>query len=305
MIAIDLGSNTLRCIVYDCNTKEWGLDFEAVVRTAEGLHVSNRISENALQRVLFALHQADEKLDFSMHTIIAYTTEAMRRATNSKEVLEKIFQHTAIDFQIINGEQEAFFTAKAVRNRLNILNLPSTSYVLTDIGGGSTEIIFSQDERFISKSFDLGIVTLYESSMDVQSIEKNLETALEPIREYVNSYYKQFGKPEFFVQTAGTPTTLAAFLQGMTYFTYNSSKINGFLLEKRDCSRVLSQFLAMSEEERILYVGVGREGLILAGIMIVMKLYELLDYDQAVVIDDGLREGIALSYCKNNESIIK
>lgn len=301
MIAIDLGSNTIRCIVYDCDTKEWGDDFEAVVRTAEGLHVSNKISDNAVQRIISTLQKADKKLNFSQHSILACTTEAMRRAQNSQDVLEKILFETGVDFQIIDGDQEAFFTTKAVTNRLDILRLTSTSFTLVDIGGGSTEIIFFNGKNLISKSFQIGIVTLYESSKDQTDMYNNLNNLLKPLIEYIQLHYKQFEKPDHFIQTAGTPTTMAAYLQGMTYNTYDASKINGFTLYKDDCSRILNELLSMNDQERTNYVGVGREGLILAGIIIVKRLYEILEYEKAIIIDDSLREGIALSYCENNE----
>jgi exopolyphosphatase/guanosine-5'-triphosphate,3'-diphosphate pyrophosphatase len=301
MIAIDLGSNTLRCIEYDCQTREFGAEFEAVVRSAEGLHVSKNISENALKRIINTLHQADEKLNFSQHEIVAYTTEALRRAQNSTYILEQISKRCGVDFKIINGVQEASFTTKAVQNRLNKLGLASDSFTLIDIGGGSTEIIFCNFDEIVSKSFDLGIVTLSESAGTMDAIERNLEKLLIPVKEYIEGYYAKGFKPLNFIQTAGTPTTIAAYLLGMTYETYDASKINGFKLLKSECFRTLDELLKMNEDQRRIYVGVGREELIIAGIMIVLKLYELLGYDNSIVIDDGLREGIALSYCENND----
>lgn len=300
MIAIDLGSNTLRCIVYDCTSRVFGEEYETVVRTADGLHVSKVINEKALMRIIEALHVADKKLDFSSHKVVAYTTEAARQAENSVTVLEKIFNQTNIKFEIISGDEEATLTAKAVKNRLDILNLSSSSFALVDIGGGSTEIIFYINGILTSKSFNIGIVTLSESSKNLDEIHENLEKLLHHVREYVEDFYKTHSKPESFVQTAGTPTTIAAYLQGMNYSSYDASKINGYILEKAGCQKTMQDLLAMDEKERSFYAGVGREELIISGIIIVQKLYELLGYTQAVVIDDGLREGIALSYCEKS-----
>ncbi|MDD2357267.1 MAG: ethanolamine ammonia-lyase reactivating factor EutA [Thiovulaceae bacterium] len=300
MIAIDLGSNTLRCIAYDCQKKKWGKEYETVVRTADGLHVNKIINEKAINRVITALLEADRKLNFSSHKVVAFTTEAMRQAQNSAEVLEEIFTKTGVFFEIIDGEREATLATKAVKNRLDISKLSSSSFTLVDIGGGSTEIIFYKNGNLTSKSFNIGIVTLSESSNDIDEIQKNLDKLLIPVKEYISSYYVTYEKPEIFVQTAGTPTTIAAYLQNMNYHTYDASRINGYVLDQRGCQKTMDDLLAMDEQTRAFYVGVGREELIISGIIIVQKLYELLEYTSSVVIDDGLREGIALSYCEES-----
>ena len=300
MIAIDLGSNTLRCIVYDCNTKEWGDGYETVVRTADGLHVNKTINEKALQRIIDALIEADKSLDFSSHKILAFTTEAMRQAKNSTDILKKIFTATGVSFEIIDAGKEAALTTKAVQNRLDVLKFTSSSFTLVDIGGGSTEIIFYNNDILTSKSFDIGIVTLSESSQNMQEIEKNLDRLLVPVLEYISTYYEIECKPELYIQTAGTPTTIAAYLQGMNYHTYDASKINGYVLDKTGPQKTMNELLLMDEKTRAFYVGVGREELIISGIIIVQKLYEVLGYNSSIVIDDGLREGIALSYCEKS-----
>ena len=300
MIAIDLGSNTLRCIVYDCKTREWGDGYETVVRTADGLHVSKIINKKALKRIIDALLEADERLDFLSHKVVAFTTEAMRQAKNSTEILEEIFTKTGVSFEIIDGEREATLTAKAVQNRLDTLKLTSSSFTLVDIGGGSTEIIFYSNGILTSKSFNIGIVTLSESSQSIKEIQKNLDKLLIPVEEYIRTYYETDSKPELYIQTAGTPTTIAAYLQGMNYHTYDVSKINGYILDKAGALKTMNELLAMDEKRRAFYVGVGREELIISGIIIVQKLYDVLGYSSSIVIDDGLREGIALSYCEKS-----
>ncbi|WP_345991269.1 phosphatase [Sulfurimonas sp. HSL-1716] len=298
MIAIDLGSNTLRCITYDCDTKEWGEEYEAIVKTAENLHVNKTINENALKRVIDAIKKAQDKLDFASHEVCAVTTEAMRQALNSDAVLKEIYVKTGLKFEIIDGDKEARYTTKAVKNRLDILALPSSSFALVDIGGGSTEIIFYDNGIITSKSFNIGIVTLTDISGNTLEIQSNLEKLLIPVKEYINSYYKMHKKPDIFVQTAGTPTTIAGYLQGMNYNSYDPTKINGYKLDVQGCKKVMNELLDMEDAKRSFYVGVGREDLIISGIIIVEKLYEALGYESSVVIDDGLREGIALSSCE-------
>ncbi|MBV5348252.1 phosphatase [bacterium] len=293
MIAIDLGSNTLRIIEYDgvC----WGKSFEKIVRTAEGLNQTNKIGVFALERILNGLNEAKKTIDFTAHEVVAVTTAAMRMADNSSEVLEQIRQQTGIKFRIIDGDEEAHLTFMAVQNRLNSLNISGDELVLVDIGGGSTEVVIVSNNKSVSKSFSLGIVTLSEKSQTSEIMDYELKLFRENIAFYIQSLALD-STPKTLVLTAGTPTTMAAYLLGMDYQTYDANRINGTFLKRSDCIRVLDELLKMDETMRARYVGVGREQLIVVGIHIVEMMFDALGFNNAIIIDDGLREGVALEY---------
>ena len=297
MIAIDLGSNSFRVITYDCESGQFGKAYEAIVKTADRLHQTSMISDDALSRVLHALQEADEELNFSEHTVKAVTTQAMRKATNAKEVLAQIEKERGVRFEIIDADKEAYYTLIAVEARLKALQMQSEHFVLIDVGGGSTEIIFYKDGEMESQSFPIGIVTTAQICDDGREIHEYLDAQFIPLVAYVANYYKEVSKPTSFVATAGTPTTMAAYLLGMNYRDYDVEKINGYRLSLQGTQKSLDGLMALSEFARAEIVGVGRESLILAGILIVQKLYEVLDFNEAVVIDDGVREGVAIASC--------
>jgi exopolyphosphatase/guanosine-5'-triphosphate,3'-diphosphate pyrophosphatase len=298
MIAIDLGSNTFRCIEYDCTTKRFGRDFERIVRTADRIHETGVISEASIERVIAAAREARNVLDFETHKVMAVTTAAMRMAKNSAEVLERIEKEGGVRFEIIDDAAEAAYTMRAVRNRLEMLELPAEDFVLIDIGGGSTEVMFYRGGSFESRSFPVGIVTIAQQCSGPETVREALKTALKPVEDYVGAYYGKYGKPQTFVATAGTPTTIAAFLKGMTYETYDAHKINGTVLSLEQCDEALKGLLALDDETRAVYVGVGKETLIVAGVVIVEAFYELLGFEKAIIVDDGLREGVAIASCE-------
>ena len=49
--------------------------------------------------------------------------------------------------------------------------------------------------------------------------------------------------------------------------------------------------------ERAIAVGTGRSDLNAAGLLIYKQLFTLLAFESCIVIDDGLREGVALEAC--------
>lgn len=279
MIACDLGSNTFRVVEIDNVTKERIAEFEKVVKTAEGITHSGKINEEAVRRVISAIHEAKELFDLSDAKAVA--TAAMRKASNRDEVLREIFEATGLDIEIIDGKQEANFVRVAIENRLDTCD----SYVVMDLGGGSTELIFKEFDH----SFDVGIVTIVDK-YSLKNIKEGIEKEFGQIREFA----KNVEKPQIFIATAGTPTTVAAFLKGMDYNSYDYKKINGTILTIDQIDSALLQLLEMTEVDRIRWVGVGRDDLIIAGILMFKKIVEIFGFSEVVVIDDGLREGVAL-----------
>ena len=297
MVAIDLGSNTLRVIEYDCKRAEQISVYEKVVKTADGLGEHGFVNDEAVKRVIAAIKEAQEKMEFSS-PVKAVTTEAIRRASNASEVLARIKSETGVTFEIISGDEEARLTLLAVQHRLSQLNHASDTFVLVDIGGGSTELIFHYGDETVSKSFPVGIVTIAQKYEALKKIENALPKEMMDIQTFCAEMYAKKTKVNAFVATAGTPTTVAAMKLGFNYETYDASKINGTSLMIDELDIYLEKLLSMPFEEREVAVGTGRSDLIAAGILIYKQLYTMLGFGTCVVIDDGLREGVALEMCK-------
>lgn len=295
MIAIDLGSNTFRCVVIDCQSKAIIAEFERMVKSAEGLAQSGQISDAATARVIAAIKEAQSVLDFTQ-PVKAVTTAAMRIAKNSDAVLKSIEVATGVRFEIIDAQKEAYYTQLAVSNRLQLLQIFFEAFLLIDVGGGSTELIYSNGKDFHAMSIDVGIVTMSEKYPKKLDLIEALFSALQPMQAFVEKLKK---KPDFLVSTAGTPTTIAALKQGMTVNSYEPERINGTSLSLEDLNQGLNKLLSMDEEARAKHVGVGRDTLIIAGVEIIKVIYSILGFNQSIVIDDGLREGLALDACKN------
>lgn len=298
MIAIDLGSNTLRVLEYDCTSGQQLSEYEKVVKTADGLAQNGRISEEAMARVISGIKEAQKRMDFSSSMVKAVTTEALRKADNAKEALSRIEKETGVAFEVISGDTEADLTLIGVKHRLSKLEYASDTFVLIDIGGGSTELIFHYPDESISKSFPIGIVTIAQTYKSLENIEKALPEAMLDMQMFCTEVYATKGKVHSFVATSGTPTTVSAMKLGQTYATYDASKINGTSLQVEELDFYLKKLLSLPFEEREMAVGTGRSDLIAAGILIYKHLYKLLAFESCVVIDDGLREGLALEACK-------
>jgi len=293
MIACDLGSNTLRAVEIDCRKRERVREFERIVKTAEGIETDDCISDAAVERVIDAVQACKKHFDLSQG-YAAVATAALRMAKNGKRVAQRIYDETGIEFTIIDGKKEAEYTRMGVENRLQKLGLPVDSYVLLDLGGGSSEIVVRRGEKVVSKSFDVGIVTVVEK-YGLDNLEEGVTEVCRPIEAYAQDFRQ---KPDLFVGSSGTPTTIAAFLQGMDYDHYDYRKVNGYRLTLDMMEEALEKLLSLDPENRARWVGVGRDDLIIAGVRLLMEMVRCFGFDEIVVVDDGLREGLGLSFCK-------
>ena len=280
---IDLGSNTFRVLNYDCESGESISTYEKVVGTAKNLSVDNTISEGALQKIINAIKTAKKEIGF-FPQIRAVTTAALRKASNAQTILEKIESKTGIAFEIISGDEEAKLTLLAVRNRLQSLKIFHENFVVVDIGGASTEIIVVDGESVKVKSFDIGIVT-YDEHKDV----------LRSMHKFCTNI-----KTDVVVSTAGTPTTIAALKLGQNYKTYDPNSVNGTNIDFDDFKSVREMIVSSDPQEQDRLVGKDRADLVVVGIELFRQVLEYLNVSSSIVIDDGLREGIALDYCSRD-----
>ncbi len=141
-------------------------------------------------------------------------------------------------------------------------------------------------------------MTIAQSYETLDAIQHILPKEMLEMQMFCAEVYATRGEVNAFVATAGTPTTVAAMKLGQTYATYDAKKINGTSLKKNELDFYLKKLLTLPFEKREIAVGTGRSDLIAAGILIFKQLYTLLEFNLCIVIDDGLREGVALEGCK-------
>lgn len=293
--AIDLGSNSFRVVTYDFNTNTILNEYHEVVGMADGLVETGKISQAAQERVINAILHASQKLNFHPKDAIAVTTAAMRYASNNQEVLKNFQEKTGINFKIIDPEEEARLTLLAIQYALKREQYKSDKFIVLDIGGGSTEIIVNTNDTFIAQSFPFGIVTLTQKYNDIQDTKQALEKLKEEIKTYIDSL--NFSLNEYvFIATAGTPTTVAAVKLGLDAYAYDKELVNGSCVTKDDLNESLYLFKNKPLDELTKLVGKGRVEFIEVGILIYEAIFEVLNKNESIVFDDGLREGVAINH---------
>ena len=297
IVTIDLGSNSFRVLKYDCLNHKIISEYNEVVGMADGLVDTGLISKEAVQRVIAAISHSIEVINYNPQDAICVTTAAMRKASNNKEILKYLRLEAKTNFSIIDGTEEARLTLLAVKYALKREKINSNNFVLLDIGGGSTEIIINTKDSYKAHSFDFGIVTLTQKFLNHNDLKNDLENKKLEIKLFLDSLNIDF-KDYSFVATAGTPTTIAAIKLGQDFFSYDRNIVNGTIVNLEDMTNCLNIFKNSSKEDIVKLVGRGRVDFIEVGIYIYKMIFEVLEKNESIVLDDGLREGVAINYCE-------
>ncbi|MBN2669579.1 MAG: hypothetical protein JXR60_10155 [Bacteroidales bacterium] len=191
---IDLGTNTFNLLI--ANVENDGVEFlyKAKMPSKLGEDGINRlmIHEDACNRGLQILKEYKKIIEkHGVESVHAIATSAVRTAKNGAQFVEKIYENTGIEVEVISGEKEAELIFQGVRHSFHGENQP---YLILDIGGGSTEFILVENEQITElKSFSLGMARLMErfhpsdpiTSDELLAINAFLESELSAFFEHI------------------------------------------------------------------------------------------------------------------------
>lgn len=287
---IDIGSNSVRLLIAEvADNKIENIVYQekATTRLASNISATGCLGEEQFNLTIDVLKNFKKAIDkYNVTKIMAVATSAVREAKNGIDFINEASK-VGINISIISGIEEGILEYNGVCAGLDIKNNP----VIVDVGGGSTEIIFKQDNGSISaESFKIGVVKMADMFDFAETTIENIE----PCRNYVHDYFKKVTIPdniEQFIATAGTATTIAAIDLGMK--EYDWQKINGYVIKKDRIKEILYNTAKIPYKERINIVGMdkGREDLIIPGALIFLEILEKTNLQDITVSDFGLREG--------------
>lgn len=307
LASIDVGSNTIRLLIGSVDSgKILRLTNElAITRLAENISETGMLKKERMLKSLSALKKFSRLIsDFGVDCVKAVGTSALREAKNSEEFLEMVLSETGIKINVISGIEEARLTAKGVLH-----DMPkSSSSLILDIGGGSTEWILCKDSAIImTKTIPTGVVKLFEkyiksdppSNQDIAELEKEIETVVLPIKSEIE---KSINKKTSFIGTAGTITTFASMDIGLS--EYDHEKVQNYIIPVQRLEDLSIKLISLPLNKRQKLKGLEpeRADLIIPGIVFTIKVIRILGFENIIVSDDGLLEGILLSLAEERLS---
>jgi len=298
--AIDVGSNSIRCLIAE-RGEDGHLqvidDLKDQPRLARGLSSTGVLAAASMERALESLGrmvQAAERRGAARLALVA--TAAVRDAANGAEFAERVKRELGIPLEVIDGETEARLAFLSVSEHFPI---GRGRAVVADIGGGSLELVLAVGglvDRVVSLPF--GAVRLTEQYLagaeDAGDGVRRLRSAVRqklrravPGREWEAA--KLFG-------SGGTFTNLARIAAARAHGTVPPGGIHGSAVSLPELQRVLEWLAATTVDERRKVKGLNpeRSDIIVAGLAVAAEVLELFDAPKVTVSAFGLREGLLI-----------
>jgi exopolyphosphatase/guanosine-5'-triphosphate,3'-diphosphate pyrophosphatase len=304
--AIDCGTNSIRLLIAEVRpaTGPAGAELVEVLRTmevvrlGEGVDRTGRLAEAALTRTREALQRyTDSITEAGVQRIRMVATSATRDAENSGEFQAMVTEVLGQPADVVSGDEEARLSFGG-----GVRGVPGEGpYLVTDIGGGSTELVLGRvvsgvPEVDAACSVDIGCVRLTErhfrsdppSAAEVAAAESDVRAAIALAAETV-----PVERAVSFVGLAGSVTTVAALALGLR--RYDSTLIHHSRVSSQQVAEITQLLLETAREQRAAMpvIHPGRVDVIGAGALVLRVMMECVGATEVIVSEHDILDGIA------------
>lgn len=294
--AIDCGTNSIRLLILeqqgDGSITELDRRLE-LVRLGEGVDATGEFAPAALQRAFGAFEAyAAEIVDQRVDRVRCVATSASRDVRNADVFLRGVEERLGVRPDIITGADEAALTFAGALSGVPDVAAP---LLVTDIGGGSTELVIGSAQGVIEQavSLDIGSVRLRERLLPGDPpTESEWEAAVAYIDEQLATSGLDLDGVRTWVGVAGTLTSMGALHLGLS--RYDRFLVHGMHLDFAAIDAVTQTLrrtpTAMLVSELLPPL---RAGVIVAGALICQRIAAHLDLGQVTVSESDILDGVA------------
>jgi exopolyphosphatase/guanosine-5'-triphosphate,3'-diphosphate pyrophosphatase len=280
---IDIGSNTTRLLVADCDAEELVEIHQERVFTHVGraLTPDGEIAADKIDEIVSVVAgQIQKARDLGVVDVLGVATAAVRRARNRDALVSALRESCGIELAILPGDEEARLAFTGAARTLGYA--PSGALGVVDVGGGSCELVVgtAPDQVTWFASFELG-----SGELAHECLRSDPPTAaeLDRARARVNEALDGVRPPRaaIVVAVGGSATSLR--------------RIAGPVLDATAFGRVLALLSAepAADVARRFALDADRVRLLPAGLLILQAASERFDAPLEIA-RGGLREGVLL-----------
>jgi exopolyphosphatase/guanosine-5'-triphosphate,3'-diphosphate pyrophosphatase len=291
--ALDLGSNSTRLLIADVSEEKFNTleRSHVVTKMAEGLEENGFISDEARKRVIKTLKTFLKLIKkHEVVEVFAVGTAAMRDSSNADEFIDEIKRKLDIEVEIITGQQEGIITSLGVHHFMDNLQ----NYLIVDIGGRSTEFIYEDNNKVVSHSLDLGVVTLTEKYFsELPANRENILKAEQEVIEKISNL--KISNNKLLIGVSGTATSLGAIYLEQDRF--NEDPIHNIEISQLELTNIKNIVQKLSEPEIITkFNGIDpkRAKTITSGIVILENIMKRYENSSIIISKNDILEGLIL-----------
>lgn len=293
---VDCGTNTTRLLITS-GPEPAAVRLSEITRLGRGVDAAGRLDPSAVERTLECLRKYRRAIDGHNPTAVrVVATSAVRDASNRLDFLEPAEEILGAAPEVLSGREEA---EAAFRGAVSDLDPAGGPYLVADIGGGSTELSFGERHCTDALSLEIGSVRLTEKYIDHDPpLPEELSACLSVTELHLDDAVRAtpaLAGPCRLVGVAGTITTVAAVELGLA--TYDRDRVHHFRLSKDAAEDVFRTLATEALADRVHNPGLhpGRADVIVAGVCILVRIMRYFDFDECLVSEADLLDGLALS----------
>ena len=297
--SIDIGTNSTRVLV--ARPVDGKLDIldrrNTITRLGQNVGATGRLAEDAVERTLACLRDYRAILDeHKVDRLRVAATSASRDAANREEFFDAVGDVVGARPELVSGEDEGRLSFVGATGDLDPALGP---FLIVDIGGGSTEFILGTDHVEGVMSVDVGCVRLTEKFLDHDPpLPEELTACISFAEAYLDDVIRDIpgsAEAHTLVGLAGTITTVAAVEIGLA--TYDRDAIHHFVLTRAAAEDVFRTLATESRADRIHNPGLeeARADVIVGGCCVLVALFRRFGFDEMIVSEADILDGLALS----------
>ena len=300
--AIDIGTNSVRLLVAEVDARDRGAPLTTldrrmrITRLGQGVHASRRLAPDAIDRTLTVLREYRAAFDaLGVERVRATATSAARDAENRDEFFGPAAEALGVTPELLSGEDEARLSFSGATHGLRA----PTPYLVVDIGGGSTELVYGSSAPEALRSLDVGCVRVTEQWLISDPPEpEELSNAIVTVRDELADLARelpQLREAATVIGLAGTVTTVAAIEQGLA--EYDRDRIHHFRLTHDAAEDVFRTLAIESIEERRHNPGLEpeRADVIVGGAVVLVAIFRTFGFEEILVSESDILDGLARS----------
>ncbi len=293
LASIDLGSNSTRLLIAEVNDQ--GLNvltrMHIVTKMSEKIEQTGVISTEAFKRVNSALRNFKKLLtENDVEDVFVVGTAALRDAKNAEEIIENIKRKYDFEVEVLSGHEEGITTSIGVLHFIE----NTENFLIIDIGGRSTEFIYEFENKIISKSLNLGVVTLSEKYFS------NLPVGQELIDEAKLKIETELSQLDIkdkknVIGVSGTALSLASIFLDQQNF--NEEELHEIKIDTDNVQEINKRILKMTEAEIITkFRGIDpkRASTITSGIFLLEIILSNYSNSPIIISKNDILEGLIL-----------
>ena len=292
--AIDCGSNSTRLLIADVEEGKLQNLYKqhVVTRLSDNVDTTNVISEDSKKRFIKVLRKYIRKIEeYDIQEVFCIGTAVFRNSKNSNEVIEEVKKRLNLEIRMISGEEEGILTGLGVQSSFEKLE----NYLIVDIGGQSTELIFDIDKKLNIKSENIGVVSLSENYLQDNPVKENEESRA---IEYFNQIFDDldFDEREL-IGVSGTFTSLGSIF--LNQRNYDENEIDKITITQNSVDNIYRKLRSLSVPQIMSnYPNLDpkRAVTITSGIFLVANLLKKYKIKQLKVSKSDILEGLILKY---------